>query len=79
MGSRNPADKGRRNNLVVLYICGGSALFTVPALLVWNSTSWLMVLGLLFWVAYLWLYLRVMRWRAPAWMITSPKRVNRES
>jgi len=32
-----------------------------------------MVLGLLFWVAYLWLYLRVMRWRAPGRMIISPK------
>ena len=73
MGSTNPTDKGRRNNLVVLYICAGSALFMIPALLVWNSTAWLMALGLLFWVAYLWLYLRVMRWHAPTWMITSPK------
>lgn len=72
--SKDPRDKRHRNNLVVLYICAGSALFTVPALLVWYSTAWLMVLGLLFWVAYLWLYLRVIRWRAPAWMISSRPR-----
>ncbi len=58
---RNSIDKLRRNNIVVLYICAGAALFMIPALLVWNSTSWLVVLGIAFWVAYLWLYLRLTR------------------
>jgi hypothetical protein len=51
VGSKNSRDKRRRNNLIALYICTGAPLFTIPALLFWNSSSWLMVLGLLFWVA----------------------------
>lgn len=51
----------------------------IPALFVWKSAPWLIALGVAFWVAYLWLYFRLARWRAPAWLITSPKRVIRES
>ncbi len=32
-------------------------------------------LALLFCAAYVWLYLRLIHWRAPAWMIASPNRV----
>ena len=70
----NPIGKLHRNNTVVFYICAGAAVFIIPALLVWNSTSWLVVLGIAFWVAYLWLYFRLARWRAPAWLIISPKK-----
>ncbi len=38
VGSKNSRDKRRRNNLIVLYICTGAALFTLPALLVWKNT-----------------------------------------
>jgi hypothetical protein len=41
--------------------------------LLWNSTPALVALGLAYWAAYLWLYFRLARWRAPAWMIVSPK------
>lgn len=78
VGSRNPEDKRRRNNLVVIYVCAGTALFLVSALLAWKSTAWLVALGAAFWVAYLWLYFRLARWRAPAWMIISPKTVRSE-
>jgi len=71
--SKNSRDKRRRNNLIVLYICTGAALFTLPALLVWKSTPGLVALGLAYWAAYLWLYFRLARWRAPGWMIYSPK------
>jgi UDP-N-acetylmuramyl pentapeptide phosphotransferase/UDP-N-acetylglucosamine-1-phosphate transferase len=73
MAPGNPLDKLRRNNMVVLYVSAGAALFMIPALLVWNSTPWLVTLGVAFWVAYLWLYFRLALWRAPAWMIISPK------
>lgn len=69
----SPLGKLRRNNIVVLYVSAGAALFMIPALLVWNSTPWLVTLGVVFWVAYLWLYFRLARLRAPAWMIISPK------
>jgi UDP-N-acetylmuramyl pentapeptide phosphotransferase/UDP-N-acetylglucosamine-1-phosphate transferase len=71
--SRAPADRRRRNNLVVFYICGGAALFIVPALLFWNSTAWMVLFCFLFWVAYLWLYFRLAHWRAPNWLIFGPK------
>jgi len=74
--SGNPADKRRRNNVVVLYICAGALLFIFPALLLWKSTPWLVALGVAFWVAYLWLYLRLVRWHAPAWMISAAKRTD---
>jgi len=73
VGSKNSRDKRRRNNLIVLYICTGAALFTLPALLVWKSTPALVALGLAYWAAYLWLYFRLAHWRAPGWMIISPK------
>ncbi len=56
----------------MLYICAGAALFIIPTLLLWKSTSWLVTLGIVFWIAYLWLYLRLIRWRAPSWMISAP-------
>ena len=73
VGSKNPANKKRRNNLVALYILAGATLFTVFSLLVWRSAPALITLGLCFWGGYPWLYFRLARWRAPAWMIISPK------
>lgn len=73
VGSKNPREKRRRNNLVVIYVCAGSLLFIVPALFVWNSTAWLVTLGVAYWAAYLWLYFRLARWRAPAWLIVAPR------
>lgn len=70
----NGDDKLHRNNTVVLYIVAGSALFMIPALLVWNSTPWLVTLGIAYWIAYLWLYFRLARWRAPTWLVLSPKK-----
>jgi UDP-N-acetylmuramyl pentapeptide phosphotransferase/UDP-N-acetylglucosamine-1-phosphate transferase len=74
VGSKKPQVRTRRNNLVVLYICAGALLFIVPALLLWRSTTWLVTLGVVFWIAYLWLYLRLIRWHAPAWLVIAPKR-----
>jgi len=74
VGTKNPRDKRRRNNLVALYIWAGAALFTVLSVLVWESTPALVILGLCFWAGYLWLYFRLARWRAPVWMIYPPRR-----
>jgi UDP-GlcNAc:undecaprenyl-phosphate GlcNAc-1-phosphate transferase len=74
VGSRDSEDRRRRNNLVAFYVCAGTILFTLPALLLWKSTPWLVALSATFWIAYLWLYLRLVRWRAPAWMIATSSR-----
>jgi len=76
VGSKAPRERMHRNNLVVLYICAGASLFILPALLLWKSTSWLVILAVAFWIAYLWLYLRLVRWRAPAWLISAPRRTD---
>ena len=68
-----PLRKRGRNNLVALYVCAGAALFIIPALFVWNSTPWLVGLGIAFWAGYLWLYFRLVRLRAPAWLVLTPK------
>jgi UDP-N-acetylmuramyl pentapeptide phosphotransferase/UDP-N-acetylglucosamine-1-phosphate transferase len=72
--SRLPWHKRGRNNLVAIYVCAGAALFIIPALFVWHSTAWLVGLGIAFWVAYLWLYFRLVRLRAPSWLVLSPRR-----
>jgi len=61
--STKPADDRRRNNRVAIYICAGAALFIVPALLLWKSTTWLVALGIVFWAAYLGIYLLLVRRR----------------
>lgn len=73
VGSKNVGERRRRNNLVVLYICAGAIIFTIPALFAWSSTPWLVALGLVYWATYLRLYYRLARWKAPTWLIIAPK------
>jgi UDP-N-acetylmuramyl pentapeptide phosphotransferase/UDP-N-acetylglucosamine-1-phosphate transferase len=72
--SANPDDRRRRNNQVVLFICAGVALFIVPALMLWNNSVWLVTLGIVFWIAYLTLYLRLAPRRAGEWAVNAPSR-----
>jgi UDP-N-acetylmuramyl pentapeptide phosphotransferase/UDP-N-acetylglucosamine-1-phosphate transferase len=74
VGSRDPADRRHRNNLVAPYIWFGAALFALSSLLLWRSTPWLVGLAVCFWAGYLWLYFRLARWRAPSWMIIASNR-----
>src|SRR5688572_31270160 len=74
VGSRDPEEKRRRNNLVAPYLWVGAALFAFSSLLAWRSTPWLVALAVCFWVGYLWLYFRLARWRAPVWMILTSAR-----
>lgn len=65
VGSRNPRDITRRNSTVARYIWAGNALFILPSLLFWRNTPALIGLALFFCGAYMWLYLRLIRWHAP--------------
>ena len=71
VGSRDPAAMNRRNSAVAKYVWVGTALFAAAALLVWRSSGLLFAIALVFCAGYLWLYIRLARWRAPAWMITA--------
>jgi UDP-N-acetylmuramyl pentapeptide phosphotransferase/UDP-N-acetylglucosamine-1-phosphate transferase len=69
VGSWNPADQTRRNSSVAPFVWLSTALFIAPTTVLWDSTSWLLGLTALFVISYVWLYLRLARWHAPAWMI----------
>jgi UDP-GlcNAc:undecaprenyl-phosphate/decaprenyl-phosphate GlcNAc-1-phosphate transferase len=71
VGSRNPREITRRNSSVARYIWTGTAIFVLAALPVWRHTPVLVGITAIFCLAYLWLYIRLIRWRAPIWMITS--------
>lgn len=71
IGSKDPTDITQRNSIVALYVWGGSALMIAPAVIVWRNTLALMGIALLFCAGYVWLYLRLTRWRAPTWLIVS--------
>jgi UDP-GlcNAc:undecaprenyl-phosphate/decaprenyl-phosphate GlcNAc-1-phosphate transferase len=74
VGSKEVDARRRRNNLVAPYIWSTGLMFALLSLLAWGSTPWLVTLAVCFWIAYLWLYLRLVRWRAPAWMIATSSR-----
>lgn len=77
--SRQPEERMHRNSMVAPYIWAGAAIFTVPAMLFWHSTPWLVILAACFWIGYLWLYFRLASWRAPTWLIAKqPSVVSRE-
>ena len=71
IGSRDPLDMTHRNSMVARYIWIGSAIFILIALLLWRNTPALIVVSFLFYGGYIWLYRRLIHWRAPVWMISS--------
>jgi UDP-N-acetylmuramyl pentapeptide phosphotransferase/UDP-N-acetylglucosamine-1-phosphate transferase len=72
-GPANAKEITRCNNVVARYIWAGVAVLILPAVLFWRSTTALVVFALLFSVVYVWLYLRLLRMRGPAWLVNAPK------
>ena len=72
--SRDQAESARRNSAVAPLIWAGNALFTLPALFLWRSTPGSILVALALGVGYLWLYARLVTWRAPVWLIRSEPR-----
>jgi UDP-N-acetylmuramyl pentapeptide phosphotransferase/UDP-N-acetylglucosamine-1-phosphate transferase len=68
-GSRAPKDTLRRNALTSPYLWAMTALSAVPAVIFWNDTPALMGFAALFVAMYCRLYWRIVRFRAPKWMI----------
>jgi len=77
IGSRDPIALTYRNSKVARYIWIGGAMFMLPALFFSHSTPVLVAIGVLFSVAYTWLYLRLIRWRAPRWLISTGRPLKR--
>lgn len=69
VGERDARALTRRNSLTAPYLWLLSLLAVGPATLFWNNTPVLMCFCLLFICSYVWLYARLVRFKAPRWMI----------
>ncbi len=63
----------RRNSLTSPYLWLLSLMAVIPATLFWQHTWVLILFCLLFILSYMWLYVRIVRFKAPRWMIFNKK------
>lgn len=63
----------RRNSLTSPYLWLLSLMAVIPATLFWQHTWVLILFCLLFIFSYMWLYVRIVRFKAPRWMIFNKK------
>lgn len=64
----------RRNSAVAGYVWGASVPILLPALVFWRSTAALVTCAVVFCLAYVWLYRRLVRWNSPAWLVRTARR-----
>lgn len=69
VGSTDVADRISRNSMTSPYLWVLCSLGVIPAVLFWNNTLVLLGFVLLFVVVYLWLYKRLVGFRAPKWLV----------
>ena len=69
VGPRDARELMRRNALTSPYLWFLSALAVIPATLFWRHTGILMIFCLLFVATYVWLYARIVHFRAPRWLV----------
>jgi len=63
----------RRNSMTSPYLWMLSLLAVIPATLFWRHSGILILFTLLFIASYVWLYARIVRFKAPLWMIRHKK------
>ena len=63
----------RRNSLTSPYLWLFSLSAVIPATLFWNNTTVLIACCLVFMASYIWIYVRIVRFKAPRWMIRHKK------
>ena len=69
VGRRDAASLTLRNSLTAPYLWLLSSLAALPATLFWREPLVLQAFVALFCVIYVWLYLRLVRFRAPRWLV----------
>jgi UDP-N-acetylmuramyl pentapeptide phosphotransferase/UDP-N-acetylglucosamine-1-phosphate transferase len=74
VGRRDAASLTVRNSLTAPYLWLLSSTAAVPATLFWRHPLVLQVFVVLFCVTYVWLYLRLVRFRAPRWLVLRSRR-----
>ncbi len=73
VGPREARALTRRNSMTSPYLWLFSLMAVIPATLFWHYTWVLMVFCLIFVFSYVWLYARIVRFKAPRWMIVDKK------
>lgn len=63
----------RRNSLTSPYLWMLSLMAVIPATVFWRNTAVLIFFCLLFVVSYVWLYMRIVRFKSPRWLILRKK------
>jgi UDP-N-acetylmuramyl pentapeptide phosphotransferase/UDP-N-acetylglucosamine-1-phosphate transferase len=69
VGRRDAASLTLRNSLTAPYLWLLSSLAAIPATLFWRYPHVLQAFVAVFCVLYVWLYLRLVRFRAPRWLV----------
>ncbi|MET0321184.1 MAG: glycosyltransferase [Duganella sp.] len=73
VGSKEARALVRRNSLTSPYLWLFSLFAVIPATVFWHHTPILMGACLMFIASYLWIYVRIVRFKAPRWMIRHKK------
>jgi len=74
VGRRDARALTRRNSMTSPYLWILSLMAVLPATLFWRHTWVLMLCCPLFIAIYVWLYLRIVRFRCPRWLILHKKK-----
>ena len=74
VGRRDAASLTLRNSLTAPYLWALSSLAALPATLLWRHPTALKLAAATFALFYIWLYLRLVRFRAPRWMVLRGQR-----
>lgn len=74
VGRKDARALTRSNALTSPYLWLLSLMAVIPATLFWRHTWLLMVFCLLFVSSYVWLYARIVRFRAPRWMVLEKRK-----
>jgi UDP-N-acetylmuramyl pentapeptide phosphotransferase/UDP-N-acetylglucosamine-1-phosphate transferase len=69
VGRRDAASLTLRNSLTAPYLWLLSSLAALPATLFWRYPDALKAFVALFCISYVWLYIRLVRFRAPRWLV----------
>lgn len=69
VGTREIKSLRRRNSMTTPYLWGMGLLTVIPAMFFWKNTLALQSCCFLFVIIYVWLYRRIVRFKAPGWLM----------
>jgi UDP-N-acetylmuramyl pentapeptide phosphotransferase/UDP-N-acetylglucosamine-1-phosphate transferase len=74
VGRGDARARTKRNSLTSPYLWSLSLMAVLPATLLWRHTFLLILCSCVFVAIYVWLYLRIIRFKAPRWLILRNKK-----